>query len=37
MGRSTSRCSASADIGVIQSGKSGKITGIKAYNPTPLF
>jgi branched-chain amino acid transport system substrate-binding protein len=30
-------CSSTAAIGVIQSGKSGKITGIKVYNPTPLF
>lgn len=30
-------CSSSAAIGVIQSGKSGKITGVKVYNPTPLF
>jgi branched-chain amino acid transport system substrate-binding protein len=30
-------CSSSAAIGVIQSGKAGKITGIKVYNPTPLF
>jgi branched-chain amino acid transport system substrate-binding protein len=30
-------CSSSAAIGVIQSGKSGKVTGIKVYNPTPLF
>jgi len=30
-------CSSAAAIGVIQSGKSGKITGIKVYNPTPLF
>jgi branched-chain amino acid transport system substrate-binding protein len=30
-------CSSSAAIGVIQSGKKGKITGIKVYNPTPLF
>jgi branched-chain amino acid transport system substrate-binding protein len=30
-------CSSSAAIGVIKSGKAGKITGIKVYNPTPLF
>ena len=30
-------CSSSAAIGVIQSGKSGKVTDIKVYNPTPLF
>jgi branched-chain amino acid transport system substrate-binding protein len=30
-------CSSSAAIGVIQSGKSGKVTSIKVYNPTPLF
>ncbi len=30
-------CSSSAALGVIQSGKSGKITGIKVYDPTPLF
>jgi branched-chain amino acid transport system substrate-binding protein len=30
-------CSSSAAIGVIQAGKSGKVTGIKVYNPTPLF
>jgi branched-chain amino acid transport system substrate-binding protein len=30
-------CSASAAIGVIQSGKAGKVTSIKVYNPTPLF
>jgi len=30
-------CSSAAAIGVIQSGKSGKITGVKVYNPTPLF
>jgi branched-chain amino acid transport system substrate-binding protein len=30
-------CSSSAAIGVIQSGKAGKITNIKVYNPTPLF
>jgi branched-chain amino acid transport system substrate-binding protein len=30
-------CSSSAALGVIQSGKAGKITGIKVYNPTPLF
>ena len=30
-------CSSSAAIGVIQAGKTGKITGIKVYNPTPLF
>ncbi|HXN59337.1 MAG TPA: hypothetical protein VN886_02690, partial [Acidimicrobiales bacterium] len=30
-------CSSSAALGVIQAGKSGKVTGIKVYNPTPLF
>ena len=30
-------CSSSAALGVIQSGKGGKVTGIKVYNPTPLF
>jgi len=30
-------CSSSAAIGVIQSGKSGKVSAIKVYNPTPLF
>ena len=30
-------CSSAAAIGVIQGGKSGKVTGIKVYNPTPLF
>jgi branched-chain amino acid transport system substrate-binding protein len=30
-------CSSSAAIGVIQSGKSGKVTDVKVYNPTPLF
>jgi branched-chain amino acid transport system substrate-binding protein len=30
-------CSAGAGIGVVQSGKSGKVTQIKVYNPTPLF
>jgi branched-chain amino acid transport system substrate-binding protein len=30
-------CSSSAAIGVIQAGKSGKVTSIKVYNPTPLF
>jgi branched-chain amino acid transport system substrate-binding protein len=30
-------CSSAAAIGVIQAGKNGKITGIKVYNPTPLF
>jgi branched-chain amino acid transport system substrate-binding protein len=30
-------CSSAAAIGVIQSGKAGKITGVKVYNPTPLF
>jgi branched-chain amino acid transport system substrate-binding protein len=30
-------CSSSAAVGVIQAGKTGKITGIKVYNPTPLF
>ncbi|MGO9856524.1 MAG: ABC transporter substrate-binding protein [Acidimicrobiales bacterium] len=30
-------CSSTAAIGVIQSGKAGKVTAIKVYNPTPLF
>ena len=30
-------CSSAAAIGVIQSGKTGKVTQIKVYNPTPLF
>lgn len=30
-------CSSSAAIGIIQAGKSGKVTNIKVYNPTPLF
>jgi branched-chain amino acid transport system substrate-binding protein len=30
-------CSSSAAIGIIRAGKSGKVTGIKVYNPTPLF
>jgi len=30
-------CSSTAAIGVIQAGKSGKVTNIKVYNPTPLF
>ena len=30
-------CSSSAALGVIQSGKAGKVTAIKVYNPTPLF
>jgi branched-chain amino acid transport system substrate-binding protein len=30
-------CSSAAAIGIIQSGKSGKVTDIKVYNPTPLF
>jgi branched-chain amino acid transport system substrate-binding protein len=30
-------CSSTAALGVIQTGKAGKITGIKVYNPTPLF
>ena len=30
-------CSATTAIGVLQSGKAGKITDIKVYNPTPLF
>ena len=30
-------CSSSAALGVIQSGKAGKVTQIKVYNPTPLF
>jgi branched-chain amino acid transport system substrate-binding protein len=30
-------CSSAAAIGTIQAGKSGKVTSIKVYNPTPLF
>ena len=30
-------CSSAADLGVIQPGKTGKVTAIKVYNPTPLF
>ena len=30
-------CSSSSAIGVVQSGKAGKIGHIKVYNPTPLF
>ena len=30
-------CSSSAAIGTIQSGKSGNVTNVKVYNPTPLF
>ncbi len=30
-------CSSTAAIGIIKGGKSGKVTGIKLYNPTPLF
>lgn len=30
-------CSSAAAIGVIQPGKTGKITHITVYNPTPLF
>lgn len=30
-------CSSASAIGVIQPGKAGNITGIKVYNPTPLF
>ena len=30
-------CSASAAIGVVQSGKAGKVVSVKVYNPTPLF
>lgn len=30
-------CSSSAAIGVIQPGKTGKITNVTVYNPTPLF
>ena len=30
-------CSSSAALGVVQSGKAGKVTSIKVYNPTPLF
>jgi branched-chain amino acid transport system substrate-binding protein len=30
-------CSSAAAIGIIKSGKSGKITNVTVYNPTPLF
>jgi branched-chain amino acid transport system substrate-binding protein len=30
-------CSSAAAIGVIQAGKTGKVSDIKVYNPTPLF
>ena len=30
-------CSSSSAIGVVQAGKCGKVTGVKVYNPTPLF
>ena len=30
-------CSSSAAIGTIQAGKSGNVTNVKVYNPTPLF
>jgi branched-chain amino acid transport system substrate-binding protein len=30
-------CSSTAAIGTIQSGKAGNVTGVKVYNPTPLF
>jgi branched-chain amino acid transport system substrate-binding protein len=30
-------CSSAAAIGIIQSGKSGNITHVTVYNPTPLF
>src|ERR1700728_3090020 len=30
-------CSSAAAIGVIQSGKTGKVTAVKVYNPAPLF
>jgi branched-chain amino acid transport system substrate-binding protein len=30
-------CSSSSAIGVVQAGKSAKVTGVKVYNPTPLF
>jgi branched-chain amino acid transport system substrate-binding protein len=30
-------CSSSAAIGTIQAGKSGNVTSVKVYNPTPLF
>ena len=30
-------CSSSAAIGVIQSGKAGKVSSVTVYNPTPLF
>ena len=30
-------CSSSAAIGIIKSGKAGKVASIKVYNPTPLF
>jgi branched-chain amino acid transport system substrate-binding protein len=30
-------CSSSSALGIIQSGKTGKVTSIKVYDPTPLF
>jgi branched-chain amino acid transport system substrate-binding protein len=30
-------CSSSAAIGIIKAGKSGDVTSVKVYNPTPLF
>ena len=30
-------CSSAAAIGIIQAGKSGKVTHVTVYNPTPLF
>jgi branched-chain amino acid transport system substrate-binding protein len=30
-------CSSASAIGVIGAGKSGKVTHITVYNPTPLF
>ena len=30
-------CSSTAAVGVIQSGKAGKVTHLKLYDPTPLF
>jgi branched-chain amino acid transport system substrate-binding protein len=30
-------CSSSAAIGTIKAGKSGNVTNVKVYNPTPLF
>jgi branched-chain amino acid transport system substrate-binding protein len=30
-------CSSSSALGIIQSGKTGKVASIKVYDPTPLF